>query len=208
MISPRFAPATVALLTLALVPTVLHSYRGVTVDDGRRVRELPEILNGARSAPTARRAGWVEANLASTDWIERNYRVDTQSVRLFAARSYDLKRLYHHPELALLRGMQTTPAGRRTLPGRPDVPIHLLQTARGTERGVAAYVLEYDGRYIARPLLFQVRTAGELLFSGRRAMTLILASDLSGSLDALDRAPSVKLLEAAVGAFETSRRVE
>src|SRR5690606_25038359 len=66
VISSRFAPPTAALLALALVPTVLHSYRGVTVDDGRRVRDLPQVLNEARSAPTARRAEWVEADLAAT----------------------------------------------------------------------------------------------------------------------------------------------
>lgn len=206
MISHRFAPVTAVLLAIALIPTVIHSYRGMTIDDGVRVSAIPEVLAGAPSKPTDRKARWVESNLASTDWIERTYRVGGDDVRLFAARSYDAKRLYHHPELAVLRGTDTVPSGRGVLPGRPDVPIHLLRTSRGSQRGVAGYTLYYDGEYVETPLLFQVRTAGELLFSGRKAMTLILASDLDGSIEELDKAPSVTVLKAAVEAFEASRR--
>lgn len=201
MISHRFAPITAALLGLALVPTVIHSYRGITIDDGLRVSAIPEVLAGAPSKATDRRARWVESNLAATDWIERNYRLGAENVRLFAARSYDPKRLYHHPELAVLRGTQTASAGRTVLPGRAEVPVHLLRTSRGSLVGFAAYVLHYDGEYVANPLRFQVRTAGELLFSGRRAMTLILASDLSGA-DTAEGAPDMELLRMAVEAFE------
>jgi len=208
VISHRFAPITVALLALALIPTVIHSYRGLTIDDGLRVSAIPEVLAGARSAPTDRRARWVESNLAATDWIERNYRVGDDNIRLFAAQSFDPKRLYHHPELAVLRGYEAVPSGRAVLPGREDVPVHLLRMRRGRDQGVGAYALHYDGTYVEKPLLFQIRTAGDLLFSGRKAMTLILTADLSGSVDSPETAPSVKLLKAAVEAFEASRRAE
>ena len=52
MISHRFAPLTAALLGLALVPTVIHSYRGLTIDDGLTVRSIPEVLAGMPSRPT------------------------------------------------------------------------------------------------------------------------------------------------------------
>jgi hypothetical protein len=204
VITSRFAPVTAALLALALVPTVIHSYRGLTIEDGLRTAAIPEVLDGAASRPTTRKAAWVESNLAATDWIERTYRVGGDDVRLFAARSYDAKRLYHHPELAVLRGTETVPAGRGILPGRPDVPIQLIQVSRKGRQGIAVYALRYNGRYVENPLLFQVRTAGELLLSGRRAMTLIMASDLSGSMEALEKAPSVQLLRSALEAFEAS----
>jgi hypothetical protein len=202
MISLRFAPLTAALLGLALIPTVIHSYRGLTIDDGLTVRSIPEVLAGMPSRPTGRSAAWVESNLDSTDWFERTYRVGAQEVRLFAARSFDAKRLYHHPELAVLRGLEPESAGRAVLPGRPDVPIQLLTTSREGQRGIAVYTLINEGSYIRNPILFQIRASAGLLVSGRTAMTLIMASDLTGSADRLDKAPSVILLRAAVQAFE------
>jgi hypothetical protein len=38
-------------------------------------------------------------------------------------------------------------------------------------------VLHYDGRFITDPIRFQIRTAGELLFTGRKAMTLLFVRD-------------------------------
>jgi hypothetical protein len=64
----------------------------------------------------------------------------------------------------------------------------------------------YDGRYVENPLLFQVRTGVELLFGGRKAMTLIMASDLAGSPNELDKAPAVTVLTAAMEAFEAAAR--
>lgn len=206
MISHRFAPVTVALLAFALVPTVIHSYRGLTVDDGLRVAAIPDVLAGAPSKPTDRRAQWVEARFEATDWFERTYRVGTDAVRVFAARSYDPKRLYHHPELAILRGFETVAGGVGRLPDRPDVPVHLLAISRDGRRGLAAYVLLYDGRYVEHPLLFQIRTGADLLFSGRKAMTLIMASDLRGSAASPEKAPSLSVLGAAIDAFEAAAR--
>ena len=204
MISGRFAPITAVLLSLALVPTVIHSYRGLTIDDGVTVGAIPEVLAGMPSKPTGRKTPWVEANFASADWFERTYRVGTEQVRLFAARSYDAKRLYHHPELAVLRGLAPAPAGRAILPGRPDVAIHVLTTSRANQSGIAVYALRYENQYVQNPILFQLRIAAELLLSGRRPTTLLMASDLTGSLERLDQAPSVILLGAAIRAFETA----
>jgi len=39
------------------------------------------------------------------------------------------------------------------------------------------YVLQFDGRFIADPVWFQIRTSGELLFSGRKPMTLFFVLD-------------------------------
>jgi hypothetical protein len=82
------------------------------------------------------------------------------------------------------------------------VPIQLLTTSREGQRGIAVYTLINEGSYIRNPILFQIRASAGLLVSGRTAMTLIMASDLTGSADRLDKAPSVILLRAAVQAFE------
>lgn len=207
MIAARFAPPTALLLVLAVAPTLIHNYKGLTVDDGLTVTAIQAVLDNLPSRPTNRRSGWGLEHLASEDWMERTYRVGQEDVRLFAARSYDAKRLYHHPELAVLRGFETRSAGLSTLPGRPEAAIHLLTTSQKGRRGVAAYALLYDGLYVRNPIAFQLRTAVPLMFGGRRAMTLFLASDLSGSLDRLDQAPAVKVLAAAIQAFEAQTPV-
>ena len=95
---------------------------------------------------------------------------------LTVVRSYDLKALYHHPELAVAYGTSFEGARVEVLPGSPDIPVHVLRTGR--ESGPAAmYVLHYDDRFVSDPILFQIRTAGELLFKGRRAMTLFFVRD-------------------------------
>jgi hypothetical protein len=202
VISARFAAPVAAMLALALVPTVIHSYRGARVDDGLEAATIAETLEGMTSSPTARKAGWVRNNFATDDWIERTYRVHTIDVSLFVARSYDPKRLYHHPELAILRGTQTTPAGVVRSAARPDVPLHVVETARGGRRGVAVYALMYEGSFIDNPLLFQLRTSVQLLVSGRRPMTLLMSSALEGRADDIDNAPATRLLLAAIHDFE------
>jgi hypothetical protein len=198
MISTRYAAATVLIIALALVPTVIHSYLDVTVDDGVSVQSIPETINGMASRPTERKAAWVRTNFATADWIERTYEVDARPVTLFAARSYDAKRLYHHPELALLRGMNTSPAGTSRVASAPRVPLYVINTERGERKGVAVYALLADGEFIENPIGYQLRTSARLLVSGRRPMTLIMASDLAGDRDHLDRAPAAKLLLAAL----------
>jgi hypothetical protein len=202
MISPRYAAPVAALLALALVPTVIHSYRGAAVVDGLRAEAIPARLGDMGSSPINRRPGWVKDNFDTDDWIERTYKVDQRDVRLFVGRSYDAKRLYHHPELALLRGTQTTPGPVAYATARPDVPLHTIETSRDGRTGVAVYALLYDGSYINNPILFQLKTSAALLVSGRRPLTLFMASDLSGDPDRLDEAPATRVLLAAIEAFE------
>jgi hypothetical protein len=203
MISARYAAPTAVLLVLALVPTVIHSYRHLSVDDGLRVADIPAPLAGWPSRPTDRKAVWVKNNLDADDWLEREIIVDGAPVLLFAARSLDTKKLYHHPEHAVLRGgMLTTEVGVHRVTARPELPIHVLRTEREGIRGVAAYVLVYDGEYVASPVRFQLRASAEMLVSARRPMTLLLASALRGDPDRLDEAPAVRVLLAAVSAFE------
>ena len=88
-------------------------------------------------------------------------------------RSYDAKSLYHHPELAVTEHTFIRTELRR-FAQRPDIPVHVLYTESG---GVAFYALHYDRAFVQDPIRFQLRTAGELLFSGRKAMTLFFMTD-------------------------------
>ena len=201
MISPRFAVPVAALLALALVPTVIHSYRGTTVEDGLTTAAVPAVLDGMPSSPTPRRPGWVREEFESTDWFERVYRHNGVDVTVFAARSYDAKRLYHHPELALLRAMDTVPIGTTRLDSRPDVPLHVLTMNREGRAGIAVYALLSEGGFIDNPIAFQLRTSAGLLVSGRKPLTLLMASAAAGSKDDIGRAPATQVLFSVIDAF-------
>lgn len=202
MISTRHAASVALLLALALIPTAIHSYWGVVASDGLRTANVPELLDGMSSTPTARKAPWVLSNFQSEDWIERTYHAGANDVVLFAGRSYDPKRLYHHPELALLRGYETAPVGTTYAQGRPDIPLHVVTMEKGDRRGVAVYALLYDGHFIDNAVTFQLKTSAELLVGGRKPMTLFMASDLAGTPEQAAESPAAHVLLAAIAAFE------
>ena len=71
MLSSRHAPAIVVVLLLALVPTIIHSYAGLVVQDGRGTASIPLRLSSYTSAPTKRSAEWGKSQFDSDDWFER-----------------------------------------------------------------------------------------------------------------------------------------
>lgn len=196
MTSLRYTTPLAVLLGIALIPTVLHSYWGAVADDGRTAAGIPASLAGAESMPTSRRAEWVKKNFDTTDWIERVYRLEGHEVVMFVARSLDAKRLYHHPEIALLRST-TEPRGITRASARRDVPLHVLKSGRDD---VAVYALVHDGRFVANPITFQLRNAFEQMFTTRKPMTLFLATS-RGSADDVESAPATRILLAAVESF-------
>ncbi len=186
------------ILAIALVPTVIHSYLGAKTDDGRITSAIGATLAGLTSKPTERRGAWVKDIYDSEDWIERRYLgPNGEDVLLFVARSYDLKRLYHHPELGVLRGNDFTRPQPAKLAG---APVHVLQSQSGS--GVALYGLLYERRFIENPISFQLKSSWWLLFSPRKPMTLFLAYDRhSQSTAPLDRSAAARVLTAAIKSF-------
>jgi len=176
--SARFLPAIGGCLAVALLPTLLHSYSGRRATDGLTVASIPTTLAGYLGVASDRNRSWGQRRFDSSDWMERDYATSGDSIRLTVVRSYDAKRLYHHPELAVAYHESASWSGHRILraPSHPTVPVHLL-TAGGDRSSVGLYVLHYDGRFVEDPVRFQIRTAGELLFSPRKAMTLLFAFD-------------------------------
>lgn len=201
MISNRYARELCVLVTFALVPVVLHTYIGATVTDGRTAHEVPTLLAGFVGQSTDRDEAWGRRRFESDDWIERRYAKDRQAIALTVIRSFDLKRLYHHPELDIAYGVPFSGHEVRHVAGRPEIPLHLLRNAPGRS-DIAIYVLHYDGRFIADPVTFQLRTAGELLVSRRRPMTLIFAHGPSLPVNQdVGALPVTQVLLAATDAF-------
>jgi hypothetical protein len=201
VISPRYGAAACLVIAAALVPTVIHSYMGVVVKDGLQTASIPATLDGYTSIPSGNDADWGRRHFESEDWFDRVYSSGPNQVRLTVVRSYDLKRLYHHPENDVARGAGLAVHELIALPGLVDVPVHLLQTD-DRERGSAMYALHYGDGFVADPLWFQVSLAGELLFSGRRPMTLLFAHDVRGDKGPDPQTyPSATVLRAAIRSF-------
>ena len=203
MSSNRLTLVFAVCLALALVPTVLHSYVGLKSIDGYDAAAAAPQLPGLASAPTDRRAAWVLDRFASEDWIERRYQAtDGRALLLFVARSYDLKRLYHHPELAIAYGTDLRAAGTSRFPATKNVPVHVLRDQGGQNNGLAMYALHYDDGFVDDPYLLQARVAWQLLFTPRRAMTIFFVYDSSFSPDTrLENAPALALLHASIDNF-------
>lgn len=210
MISSRYGVSACVVIALALVPTIMHSYVGMVVTDDLSTARIPTRLGAFTSTPSSRDAGWGKRRFESDDWFERAYRSGSpdEEVLLTVLRSYDLKRLYHHPELDIAYGTGYLRTDIVELPGLPEVPVHALDTETA-DRGTALYVLHYDGGFVRDPLWFQARVAGQLLFSGRKPMTLIFARDIRGRKGATpDTYPSAKVLALAVRGFADPARPE
>jgi hypothetical protein len=200
MISLRHAPATCVLLAFAIVPTVIHSYAAGTADDGRRTSAVPQVLAGMPSKPSERNPNWGKRRFDSDDWMERNYQAaDGGMLRLTVIRSADAKAVYHHPELAVAYGTSFVRTQVVRFPERPDVPVYVLTPGPGVEAD-GLYVLHYDTRFVENPISFQLRTAGELLFSRRKPMTLFFVNASGRDRDAA-KTSAAKLLFAAVDSF-------
>ena len=205
MISTRYAPVVLVLLALALIPTVIHSYAGSTLVDGLVSAGIDPVLVGYPSKPTSRNPHWGQDIFASDDWIERNYKVAPgHKVRLFVARSYDLKRLYHHPELAVLYGQDMERAGTTSLGGNAQLPVQLL--AGRARNQFAAIALLYDGEFTANPVKLQLRTALELLVSARKPMTLFMVfDDTRGIGEDINDVEAMRILKAAIDSFAAQK---
>ena len=174
MISTRFLSVVCALVGLALVPTLIHSYAETTVRDGLSTQVISTSLAGYQGVPSGRNATWGKRRFDSDDWMERDYTSNGDTVKLSVIRSFDPKSLYHHPELAIAYGPSYIRNEVRRFAQRPDVPVHMLYTDKDVGT-VAMYALLYDNGYVTDPVWFQLRTAGALLVSGRRPMTLVFA---------------------------------
>jgi hypothetical protein len=202
-VSTRYAAATALLLGLALLPTTLHNYIGLRVDDGKSIdAAAPPVVAGMPGSPTGRDAEWGRRAIAAHQFVERSYQpVGAPPVILSVARSYDAKQLYHHPELVVAYGMNLTDHEVVRLESLPEVPIHLLTGTEGGQSYSVMYALAYDGAFVADPVRFQLGLSGKLLFSGRKAMTLIFTRSNGRLPRPVDASAQAEVLVAAIRGF-------
>lgn len=178
MIASRYSIPVALLLVIALIPTVIHTYIGAEQKDNLSTANISAQFDGYRSKPSDRRPGFGNDVFDSFDWTEKNYTAANGAmVTLFVARSFDIKKLYHHPEIAIIRGTDIEARGIERLKNFNDIPLHVLSAREG--KGMAAYALIYDGEFIENPITFQMTTAITQLFSARKPMTLFFAYEPS-----------------------------
>lgn len=201
MISSHYALPVAVLLSLAIVPTAIHSYMGLATDNSASSRAIKADLGEFISVPTARKADWGATTFGCIDSFERYYKDKAGNrVRLFVGRAYDLKRLYHHPELAISHGEDLRHDGVLYLPTRPELPIHLLRHA--VRPNMAAYVLFYDGHFVKDPIKEQVASSLNLLVSPKKPMTLFYISEENvDKQEPFDKTLSAKVLLEAINSF-------
>ena len=205
MISRRYLPHLVALLAIALIPTLIHQYLGLDEDDGLRAVAIPKQLIGYHAQSTDRRRAWGEAVFGSHDWFERNYEGKGKVLRLFVGRGYDQKRLYHHPEIGLSRGVDLEPETIVSLDG--GLKVHLMREKDG--EGAVAYVLLYGDRSIADPVANQIRHAFWQLFHPRRPMTLFYIVDPHlRKNEPFAGSEAARLLMAAINSFLKQKNMD
>jgi len=165
----------VITLCVSLVPTLQYGYDGHPREASKITQtSLPAAVGGLAGLPKDRTGGWLQATYGADSWAERTYNVPgAGSIGLFVARGFDMKKLYHHPELGVMRGHQFEPQRTQVLDGDADQVVHVLQGAAGQES--AAYVLLYDGRWVSNPYALQLSSAVTTLWTGPRPLTLIFA---------------------------------
>lgn len=201
MTSTRYALPVALILMLATIPTVIHSYLGLKADDGISVKNIKPVLDNFTSEPSGRLPGWGEETFGSQDWFERIYTDEHgKSIRLFVGRSYDHKRIYHHPDLALSYAKDLRSQGQVRLPGPPEIPVNLLKNE--TRPLMAAFVLLYDGKFIDNPISLQIQDSIHSLITPRKPMTLFyIADDNAPSDSEFGKTPAGLLLNKVIKDF-------
>jgi hypothetical protein len=202
VISTRYLPTIGVLVAAALVPTIRHSYLGVKTHDGRTAAAIHVQSNGQDGESTKRSQAWVLENFSTTDFIERRY---PGGLTLFVARSYDAKRLYHHPELAVAYGRTYDNATIVRPVTRPDIPLHVLGGADGT----SVYALLFGERFVDDPFRFQLENALALLVRPRGLMTLFFVhSPTAYPANTVTTSPEAALVLSAIESFTAQPRAE
>lgn len=176
MIATRHAWLVAGLLLLTLVPTWFNVYRQPpALAPGGLATAIPADLEGySDAAPGRHDAGWVAAHFASRDFLERKCRVGTHELELFAARTWDAKRLFHFPELALTYGRSVTAERTEELTvGDRAVPVRVLEFRQRATVRRSVSALFFGKQPVRDPMRFLLRSLPALFVGRREPMTLI-----------------------------------
>ncbi|MHC4958701.1 MAG: hypothetical protein ACYTGN_10015 [Planctomycetota bacterium] len=199
MISTRFLPATLVLLVVALVPTVTNVYRQPPPPAaGGLAKAVPaDLAPFGTGAPGPHDAHFADHYFRTADFFSRAY----GSLELFGARTYDAKKLFHNPQVALSAHRELTGIRLAGFESRGrEIPVHIVEYRERDRLHLGAYVLIYGDEGVGNPIAFMVRKMPATLVAGRQPMTLLYALGTSTDAVTLER-DLIALLKAATDAF-------
>ena len=200
MMSTRHALPVIILIMLALIPTIIHSYLNLKTGDNLSTHQINQVLGAYVSKPTQRQSEWGKDTFACYDWIERIYtNQQGKSVRLFVGRSYDHKRLYHHPELALSYGKDLKMFEEIHSLEQPNIPVKLL--GNETKPVMAAYALLYDNQFVKNAITYQLMSSIIQLMTPRKPMTLFYVEEDRAEKSIFSETDAAVILKEAIKDF-------
>ncbi len=173
-LSRRFAPHLVALGAVALAAVAVHAWVGLERDDCAR----PEAFLRPEDADSPRQR-FMRAAFAASAWREGRIASDAlhASISWAIVRSFQPRRLYYQPEMALFSARPT----RRSVEWREDgserLPVHRVWYRPDPSSGASfqvSYLLIYRGEPVANPVRAQLEAAPVLFARGAAPMTLLI----------------------------------
>ncbi|MHC4952879.1 MAG: hypothetical protein ACYTGZ_03250 [Planctomycetota bacterium] len=202
MISARYAWPLAVLLLVALVPTVRNVYRTPEPHaPGTLAAEMPANLEGCgKVEPGKHTESWVQEIFGTADFVSRSYESKKigGSLSLFAARSYDGKRLFHFPELALTYGRPATGRSIEEIDTEHGtLPVHVIEFKETNGSHQAVYALLYGSTGVRGPIRFMLGRVPELFAGHKEAMTLVY---VQGSADSTKKSALASELRTLIAA--------
>jgi hypothetical protein len=176
-LSRRYALHAVALLLVPLFPVAIHSYGRYDTDDCANVQALlgPVAIEGAEDT----RGAWMKRVFSAVQWKEASLPPAGSSAQFKTSviRSYDPKKLYHHPESGLIQKASLNSRGTESIEiNSESIPIQRVYYAAADRATIVAYMLVYGSRPVANPYVAQFTALARQLRRGRMPMTMFFIS--------------------------------
>ena len=173
----RHVPVVLVLAVLLLLPLVRARFDVRRTDDCARpdaLRELGRVPGGL-----AAEERWDRYDEDLRQWTEVELAGNGRGVALRGAllRSYQASDLYTRPPRFLLG---TFEAGEREVEtvqaGDVELPIQSIRDATHRRNGIASWLFVYDGEPVRHPILAQLASAPEQVWSGARPLSLLIVA--------------------------------
>ncbi len=123
---------------------------------------------------------------------------DSPSLNCWIVRSYDAKKLYHLPEIGLVRGAAPSRRATEEIPWENgSVPVHRVYYHESDGDVYVAYILIYNSKPIGNPYIAQILSFPKQLVTGVAPMNLLFVSGRGprGSLAGMQERGNRWLLE-------------
>ena len=198
-LSNRYLRWIAAALLVALIPVIPHSYLKLKSNDCVSVQELCALCPGRMESESVGRR--LAGQFGEVEWCAGTLPAEGNFPTLdcWILRSYDPKKLYHLPEIGLMRGAAP---GRRltqflTWENR-KVPLHRAFYPAGDGDVYVAYMLIYNSKPVDNPYITQILSFPKQLVTGVEPMNLFFVSGRGprGSLAGMEERGNQWLIEA------------